>query len=557
MLAFQEIALVVVLAVGCGFLAHLLRQPVIVGFITAGLIIGYFERLQLTHVDFIESLAAIGIALLLFLVGLEMNVKEWCRTSGLAFLAGLGQIIFTFGIGYFIATALGFTPLASIYIAAALTLSSTIIVVKLLSEKRDLKSLYGQVAIGILLLQDFIAILLLLFLTGLAGDKESIGFQGLAALYKVAGLILFVVLASRILPRLLGLIGRSSELLYLFSIAWALGAAAFAVFIGLSIEAGGFLAGLALANSSEHFRISARLRPLRDFFIILFFVILGIRALEGLSGASILPAAVLALFVLVGTPLILLLVMGALGYRARTSFLTGLAVAQVSEFGFIIAALGSRLGHIGNTEVALITLVGLATIFVSSYFIVYNKQLYEILRPLLRRFELRRSFIEEMPLGVQLQNHAVLVGVHRMGQGILRALTETGANFVALDFDPTVIRILSKAGAPVVYGDITDSEVQEKVNLARAKIIISTVPELRDNLVIVEEARRRGSRAKVIVTAEDEWSARELYQEGADYVILPRFLGGQELARLINEDHNFRSLRELRKRDLKLISSRV
>ena len=553
--AFQELVLVVVLAVGLGFLAHLLRQPVIIGFIAAGIMIGYFEQLQLTHVDFLQSLSAIGIALLLFLVGIEMNFKEWRKMSGLALLVGLGQIVFTFGAGFFLSTALGYGTLTSFYIAAALTLSSTIIVVKLLSEKKDLKSLYGQITIGILLLQDFVAILLLLFLTELTADAGGLGFQGFTALYKLAGLVIFVILASRILPRTLDLIGRSRELLYLFSLAWALGVSAFAVLIGLSIEAGGFLAGLALATSSEHFEISSRLRPLRDFFIILFFVILGTRAIEGLGGVDLLPAGILTLFVLLGTPLIVLLVMGAMGYRSRTSLLTGVAVAQVSEFGFIIAALGNRLGHISDAETSLITLVGLATIFISSYLIVHNHWLYERLRPLVKAFEFRQGLIEEVPPETQFKNHIILIGVHRMGQGILRALSEAKANFVALDFDPTVVRSLAKTGVPVVYGDINDSEVREKIALAKAKVIISTAPELADNLIVLEEMRRKKGRVKIVLTAEDEWSARELYKEGADYVILPRFLGGQELAKIINQDHNLTSLKELKERDLKLIGS--
>ena len=552
---FQEIVLVVVVAVGFGFLAHLLRQPVVVGFITGGLVIGYFKTFQLAHTAYLESLAAIGIALLLFLVGIEMNFKEWRKASGLALLVGLGQVVFTFGAGYLVSIALGFNTLASFYIAAAITLSSTIIVVKLLSEKRDLKSLYGQVTIGILLLQDFVAILLLLFLTGLETDGGGFGFQGFTALYKLAGLVIFVALASRILPRILNLINRSGELLYLFSIAWVLGVSALAVMIGLSIEAGGFLAGLALATSAEHFQISSRLRPLRDFFIILFFVILGTRAIEGLGGVELLPAGILILFVLVGTPLIVLLVMGAIGYRSRTSFLAGVAVAQVSEFGFIIAALGNRLGHITNAETSLITLVGLATIFISSYFIVHNHRLYEVLRPIVKLFEFRQSLMEEMPPDVQLKNHVVLIGIHRMGQSILRALIDAKANFVALDFDPTVAKSLIKTGAPVVYGDINDSEIREKIALAKARVIISTAPEFADNLLILEEVRRKKSAAKTILTAEDEWSARELYKEGADYVILPRFLGGQELAKVISQDHNFSSLKELKKRDLKLIGS--
>ncbi|MBI2506686.1 MAG: cation:proton antiporter [Candidatus Colwellbacteria bacterium] len=552
MTIFNEIVLVVVLAVVCGFLMQLLRQPVIVGFIAAGLIIGYFERFQLTHIDFLESLAAIGIALLLFLVGLEINIREWRRTSGLVFAVGLGQIVFTFGAGFLIALALGFDKIAAFYIAAALTFSSTIIVVKLLSEKRDLRSLYGQVAIGILLLQDFAAITLILFLTDFIADGE-IGLVGVATLIKVAGLIVSTIIASRVLPKILDLVGRSQEMLYLFGIAWALGVSALAVVAGLSIEAGGFLAGLALANSSENFQIASRLRPLRDFFIILFFVILGTRAIEGLGGVEFLPAAVLTLFVLVGTPLIMLLVMGILGYRSRTSFLAGMAVAQVSEFSFIVAALGARLGHIGNTEISLIALVGLATIFFSSYFIVHNHRLYELFRPWVKHFEFRRGIREEIPAEVQLKNHVILVGVHRMGEGVVRALSKSPFNFVALDFDPTVVNGLLKTNVPVVYGDITDSDIQERVGLGKAKVIISTVPELKDNLTVLQEVRRRKSKAKVILTAEDEWSARELYKKGADYVILPRFLGGQELAQLVSEDHKFTSLKKLKEHDLKLI----
>ncbi|MBI2013209.1 MAG: cation:proton antiporter, partial [Candidatus Colwellbacteria bacterium] len=342
--------------------------------------------------------------------------------------------------------ALGFSTLSSFYIASALTLSSTIVVVKLLSEKRDLRSLYGRVAIGILLLQDFAAITLILFLTGLESDG-GVGLLGATTLVKGLGLVVLTIIASRILPKILDLIGRSQEMLYLFGVAWALGVSSVAVLAGLSIEAGGFLAGFALAGSAERFQISSRLRPLRDFFIILFFVILGSRALEGLGEVELLPAAALTLFVLVGTPLIVLLVMSMLGYRSRTSFLTGIAVAQVSEFSFIVAALGSRLGHIGNAEVSLITLVGLATIFASSYFIVHNNRLYEVFRPILGRFEFRRGMIEETSPEVQLSNHTVLIGVHRMGEGILKALEDSGASFVALDFDPTVVKSLAKTGA--------------------------------------------------------------------------------------------------------------
>ncbi|MEX2033355.1 MAG: cation:proton antiporter [Candidatus Colwellbacteria bacterium] len=556
MLAFQELATVIVLAVVCGFLAHLLRQPALIGFIAAGALIGYLEYARVIDVVPLENLASIGVALLLFLVGLEMDFRTLKRIGKTAVLAGLGQIAFTFAFGFLICSyILGFSNLVSFYIAAALTFSSTIIVVKLLSEKKDLNSLYGRIVIGVLLVQDFVAILLLIFLAGLQGDGQ-VGPEAFASPFlKGAGLVLLAIIASRILPRALDVIGRSQEMLYLFSLAWALGVATLTLRLGLSIEIGGFLAGLALATSSEHFQIGARLRPVRDFFIILFFVALGISAVEGGAAISVLPAVLLAVFVLIGNPLIILLIMGALGYRARTSFLTSLTVAQISEFSFVVVALGNRLGHIGSDEVTLVVLVGMFTIFVSSYFILYGNRIYEFLKPVVKGFEFRRKLVEEFPAETDLAGHVVLVGVHRMGENILHALSELKTNFVALDFDPVMVRKLAKAGVPVIYGDVTDSEIQEKAGLVKSKVVISTVPDLKDNLVILEEVRRQKSKAKLILTAEDEWSARQLYKKGADYVILPRFLGGQELARILSEDHKFTSLKELKKRDLKLIGS--
>lgn len=548
MSVFVEIAVITVIAALFGFIAHLLRQPAIIGFLIAGIFIGYLERIALTHISLIENLASIGVALLLFLVGLEMDFRELRRVTLPAFLVGFGQIVFTMVIGYVIAVALRFGTLPSLYIALALTFSSTIIVVKLLSEKEDLSSLYGRVSVGILLVQDFVAILALIFLSGVGGG--GVAAHAAATVAKGAGLVVFILAASRVLPRFLSTIGRSVEMLYLFGIAWALGIAALAGSMGLSVEVGGFLAGLSLAGSQEHFQLGARLRPLRDFFIILFFVVLGVQAMYGLGAVSLFPAAALALFVLVGNPLIIWLVMGALGYRARTTFLTGITMAQISEFSFVLVALGARLGHVDASVVSLVTLVGIFTIFVSSYFIVYSERLYEIFRPIVKRLELRGKLVEEMPAEVKKTGHTILIGVHRMGQAIMRALSNSGIDFIALDFDPLIVKSLQRMNIPVVYGDVRDTDVQKSVGLSQAGVVISTVPDFKDNVAILHLVKRAGeSAARVVVTASDEWHARELYREGADYVILPHFLGGQELASAIHKDASLSSLDELRERD--------
>ena len=548
---FTEITIALVLAAVFGFVAHLMRQPPIIGFIFAGLAVGFLANPELGGVEFIEGLAPIGVALLLFLVGLELNFKDLKNVGLPALVTGLGQIAFTFGIGYFIIKALGFATIPAIYISIALTFSSTIIVVKLLSEKKELTSLYGRIVVGFLLLQDFVAILVLIVLAGLQGGGASpLAFA--LTIGKGSIIVAATFIGSRFLPRLLNRVGRSQEMLYLFSIAWVLGIAALTEMAGLSIEVGGFLAGVALANSSEHFQIGARMRPIRDFFLILFFVGLGTKMLIAGAVTAIVPALILSLFVLIGNPLIVMLLMGILGYRARTSFLASLTVAQISEFSLIIAALGLRLGHLDTTHTALITFVGILTIFVSSYFIIYGESMYKVLKPFAKFFEFRRKLIEETSLGRDFDNHIVLVGVHRTGSSILEALSNSGEDFVALDFDPLIVKNLQEREIPVVYGDVADEEIQDLVGLHKARLIISTVPGKRDNMTILEAK----GKAKVIVTANNDEDAKEFYKKGANYVIMPHFSGGWELAQAISGSKGLSGLVELQERDAQVLDLR-
>jgi len=552
MFIFTEIAIVVVVAVFAGFIAHLLRQPVIIGFLSAGLIIGLFEHIELSNLGLLGDLSSIGIALLLFLVGLEMNLKELKHITGSALLAGLGQITFTFGSGYLIASVLGFTTITALYIGIALTFSSTIVIVKLLSEKKDLTSLYGRVSLGILLVQDFVAILFLIFIPGLSGDS-GILLNIISTLFKGGILVVFILLASKILPKILDYIGKSQEMLYLFGLAWALGISALSGAAGLSFEVGGFLAGLALASSSAHFQIGARLRPLRDFFIILFFVSLGAQAFGGGGSIQILPAIIFSLFVLIGNPLISMILMGTLGYRSRTSFLTSISIAQISEFSLIIVTLGFSAGHIDNEIVSLITLVGVFTIFVSSYFIVYGNSLYRIFRPFAEHFEFRKKLIEELPPEVEYSNHVILIGAHHMGESILRSLSSSGVEFIAVDFNPDIVRAIKESGEPVVYGDIADPEIQDRIGLSRARVVISTIPTFNDNLGILKMLKKDNDESRVVVTAENEWEAKELYHEGADYVLTPHITGGRELADAFRMDVDLSHLSDMRERDQKIL----
>jgi Kef-type K+ transport system membrane component KefB len=557
---FFELAMVLALATGFGMLARWLKQPTILGYIATGLVVGPLGFLRLDNPEALDMMAELGITFLLFLVGMEMRLQDLKRVGKAALLTGIGQILFTSVIGYALARLLGYGSLTALYVAVALTFSSTIIVVKLLSEKRELESLHGKIVVGFLLVQDFVALGFLILLTSLSGSDVTLatlpyGTIGLAFLKATALAAFSLVVGRWIMPPLLRSVGRSQEVLFLVSMAWGMGLAAVAALpqVGLTIEIGAFLAGLALAGSVERHQISSRIKSLRDFFIVVFFIVLGSKMVLSAAAAVSTSAIILSLFVLIGNPIIVLVIMGLLGFRARTSFLASVTVAQISEFSLILMALGARLGHVGQEAVSLVTFIGIITIAVSSYLIIYSETLYGWLKVPLKIFELRKRKAAGGAEPVR-RDHVVLVGCHRMGHNILASLEDMHKEFTVVDFNPDVVARLAKRGIHAVYGDISDPEIAEHAGLERARLVISTVPNFEDSRAILEFVRKRNPKARIILTAEDEYASLDLYEAGADYVLLPHFIGGLQLARILEGDRSLASLNRLREQDLHLIT---
>lgn len=537
---YIELTVIICLAAFLSIAFRFLKQPPILAYILTGFIIGPLALFTINDTEVMRSLAEIGITLLLFMLGLELRFSELKSVGKVAILTGIGQIAFTTVIGFAIAILLGFSTIAAVYIAIALTFSSTIIIVKLLSDKKDLNSLYGKISVGFLLVQDFVAILALIFLSGFTnGDSVSI-YEFLIIILKAVVLFGWVILLSRkVLPFLINKIAHSSETLFLFSLAWAFGIAAIvsSPYVGFSIEIGGFLAGLALANSFESYQIITKIRPLRDFFITIFFVTLGMGLLISDLSAILFPGIILSLFVLIGNPIIVMIIMGFLGYRKRTGFLAGLTVAQISEFSLIVVFMGNRIGHISDQDVALITFVGAVTFVVSTYMIINGNKLYKILSPFLDIFE-RDGAREKNIKSKKHKDHIVLIGARRMGSSILEALIKNKEDVVVVDFDPDIITTLNKDEVDAFFGDITDVEIQDLACLEDARIVISTVSDLEDGLLLLSSLKKLKRKPKIVMLAMDRGDAHLLYENGADYVIVPHIAGGHHLAKiLVDEDH--------------------
>jgi len=551
-----ELSIVILAAAGLGILARFLKQPIILAYIFTGIIIGAFGLSHVINKEFFSVLSEMGLMFLLFLIGLEIDYSSLKMVGKVSIWVGLGQIIFAFIPGFYLTKFFGFNALQSAYIALALTFSSTIIVVKLLSESRQTNSLFGKISIGFLLVQDVVAILVLVFLAGIqeSGKVEPAGI--ILALLKGAVLFaLMLFIGRKFAPPLFDKFAKSPELLFLSSLAWCFGTAIVAAKAGFSIEIGGFLAGLSLANSSEHYQISAKVRSLRDFFVMIFFVILGSSLIfSDLSGLTM-PIIVLSLFVLIGNPIIVLIIMGMMGYRKRTGFLCGLATAQISEFSLILASLGLKLGHLNEKSVSLITAVGIITITLSTYLIIYGEDIFRKFSKYLSVFE-RRAKKEEFNGDFGFSKPVVLIGGHRVGWNIANHLNKD--DLLMVDFDPDVVAKLKKRGYNALFGDIADSDIIERAGLGSARLIICTTPELKDNLAFLDEIERvskqSGNKPKIILRAEDEKDAKILYKKGADYVLFPCFTSGQYLGKSIEIDKELKILEQLKKKDLEALN---
>jgi len=524
---FFEIAMIMVLAAVLGGIGHKLRQPLLIMFMMTGIIAGPAGLGIISSYEQIELLAHIGIALLLFIVGLKLDLKLIRTTGPVALATGLGQIVFTSAIGFVIALAMGMSTISAAYVAVALTFSSTIIIVKLLTDKKEIDSLHGQIAIGFLIVQDIAAILALVLLTTFgswADTESSVALTSITIIVKGLGFLGGIVLLMKyVIPRLTRYLAYSLELLTLFAIAWAIFLGAASELLGFSKEVGAFLAGVSLASTEYRDSVGARLTGLRDFLLLFFFVDLGARLDWSAVGSQLGESAVFSVFVLIGTPLLVLVIMGMMGYRRRTSFLAGLTVAQISEFSLIVAALGLSLGHIDKQTMGLITLVGVTTLVASTYMILYSGPLYRFLSAPLKVFE-RRNPYRETAVNLREDSHTldvILMGLGDHGSALADYLQRRGKQIIGVDFNPTVLEQWRAKGLCVLYGDMTDPELHEQLPLSKTRWVVSAIRIKELNLALMANLKQKGYAGKTAVTALNPEEVVEYRQAGADLVIQP------------------------------------
>jgi Kef-type K+ transport system membrane component KefB len=538
---FAQFAFILVISSFFGFLVLKLKLPLIVSYLLAGVTLSFLPLFDTTQSLVLHIFPDIGIAFVLFLIGMELDLREIKALGKPIIISGLGQVIISTMLGFAIATALGFKPVESFYIGLGLSISSTVVVIKMLLEKRDIASLYGKLSIGISLIEDLVAILALMFIS-ISSSSFNVDLQDLTPLMllivKGIGLFLLTYIFSKFIVKyIFDSIAKSTELLFFTAITWCFLFTAFSKALGFSVEIGAFLAGVALASSPYHFQIQGKIKPLRDFFLALFFIYLGSQVQLQDIRQGLLAIVIFTLCALVLKPFIYLLLLSIFGFRKHTLFQTSLNLSQISEFSLIVLLVGVNAGIVSSYTLSIMASVGVLSIICSAILITHSRKFYSAISPMIRFFEHKtKVHFWESPSESILEDHIVVIGAHNIAAPILAYLKPKQIPFVVMDFNPHLVKKLQADGMNAIYGDIADPDVLETLHIEKAHLIISTVSYKQDNEMLLDECKRRKTRATIIVRGEDQEHSRMLKSAGADYVILPEKVSGTYLVNQIKDN---------------------
>ncbi len=521
-----DIGLIILFAAVLALITKIFKQPIILGYLIAGLLIGPLAFKLITNTELIQQLAELGVAFLLFIVGLELDINKFKQLGWVVTITTTLQVALVTIITAFFAT-IWLNRLEAIYIGLIVAFSSTMIVVKLVEDKGEIQTLHGKIILGILLVQDIFVVLALSLLKNLGGTS-AIAILGLL---KGLALIVAAYLIGRyVFNHLLKLVASIPELLFITSLGIAFVYSALAHYLGFSIAIGAFIAGIALASSPYSLEIVGRVISLKDFFLVIFFTSLGMQLTSFNIGTQITLFLVILAMVLIIKPLIIFGLLKMFKQSNRTAFSTAVSLAQISEFSLVLAGTGVILGHLSSSIFTLVLIVGAITITLTSYLIKYDRTVYTQIHPALNIIETNPKNFNIERKDKKLENHIIIVGAHRMATPIIELLKQKNKQFVVIDFNPDRVKELIKEKINCVYGDYGNIHVLENVDIKKAKTIISTVPNIDDNLRMIKMVRQHNKDAVIIVASSRAMDSLMLYREGADFVVFPEYLSGQKVA---------------------------
>jgi Kef-type K+ transport system membrane component KefB len=545
----HEIGVIFVLALALGLATKWFKQPLIPLYVFAGIIVGPLFLNLINRTAAIVDLSEMAAAIMLAVIGIEMDRERIKKLGLVAILGGIIQVAITFALGFGVAKLFGLANITSCYLGAALSFSSTMLVVKILGDNHDLNTLYGRITVGILIVQDLIAIFALAVL---AAGTFNLGGM-LTTITTTAGLILVVVyiLGDKIFPKLFDYIAGNEELLFLATVAIPFAIAFYAINQNLTMGVGMFLAGLALASLSYRYEMAGNLKALKSFFSILFFASLGLQMVPASmamgSGKDFttliiflfsikkhIPMIIAFVFLaVVVKPLITMAIVAMFGYEKETSFETGLSLGQFSEFGLVLMVQGIASDKLSPDFLPAAIIATVCSMTVSAYCLNFNHSIY--------RFTSKRfgwldkiAFIKQKQFDFSQDDpgnnfQVILFGRDKLGRLIEEALRHSGKRYVVVDSDPAVITCLRKEGIHCIFGDAESHEVLERINFEKIEVVFSSLPDRRVNAALIERIGKINPKANFVGIVDSREKAQELYNLGAHYVLVTYMLAGIHL----------------------------
>jgi Kef-type K+ transport system membrane component KefB len=569
-----NIGLAFTIATLCAFIAKLLKQPLILAYLAAGVVIGpEIGFAWVKDKQTIDLISEIGLILLLFIIGLEIDLKRLLGAGRTILVAGVSQFLLCVALGIGLAVLMGYAPSTGnfdwLYLAVTLALSSTLIVVKLLYDKFELTTLPGRITLGILIFQDIWAIVFLALQPNL--DDPRLGIL-LASFIKGAALVLITLGVSRYaLPRFFSFVAKVPELMLVAALAWCFLVSGAADWLGFSREMGALIAGVSISTFPYNVDVIAKVINIRDFFVTLFFVALGMKIPQP-SLAIVTAATTLSLFVVVSRLFAVFPVLYLLGNGLRASLIPSINLAQMSEFSLVIASLGFTLNQISAELVAVLTFAFAITSVLSTYLVAYNHEIQHWLARALIHVGLTAD--GESPPDIAAdggENSVVFLGCFREASSILHELEvqSNAANgdgvlgqVLVIDFNPLVLQELKRRGIKCLYGDVANVDMLHQARIRSAKVVACTISDaiLRGttNLRLLRQVRRLCPNTQIIAAADNISSAVELYQKGADFVYIARLHSARQMADLITRAVQAENgLKELGVAELQILKQRV
>jgi len=513
-------------------LFYLINQPLLISYLISGTLFANFFSLGERETSFLNSFANLGIIFLLFIVGLQLDLNFLKDISKKAIFIGLSQEILTIFIGLILILALGYSFEQALLISTALSFSSTAVVLKILSDKKELETLYGRLIIGFMIVQDIFALFIFFLL-----DLIELNFfridQIIISFFFLFVFFILLFLLNKIIKRFEEKITSNLEYLFIFSLSYLLGAINLGNILNIGNEISAFAAGFSLANLAFSKEIVSRFKPLRDFFIILFFIKLGMNfPLFQLNFNFLYHLFILSFFVILINPLIVMIIMYFLKFPLKVNFVVSLSSGQVSEFSFVMADIAKNKNFFNENLIHLISGTGFVTIFISSYLLYFHELIFNKIKKFISFFEIKEKIDDK---GKTFSYPLILLGADRMGSIILKNLEDLKEKILIIDYNPEIVKKLKKKNYNIIYGDVSEVDFLEELNFKKTKIVISTIPDLNTNLLISKFLKSENKEIKFISVANREKEKLELESSGCDLVFIPYSLGGEAISQKIKE----------------------